>query len=123
MSKLPNILLLPSLGSNGVVSILTFAISPSTYDLLALSPIAMSCLAFSVSTYFLFVASPSSMGPLMFFYLPVIHIDIIEIECPTAIMGNIKNILYISQNFIMARFAAFERIKLHQTLKPVSTSP
>ena len=31
--------------------------------------------------------------------------------------------LYISQNFIMARFPAFERNKLHQTLKPVSTSP
>ena len=31
--------------------------------------------------------------------------------------------LYISQNFIMARFAAFEGIKLHQILKPASTSP
>ena len=30
---------------------------------------------------------------------------------------------HCSQNFIMARFAAFEGIKLHQILKPASTSP
>ena len=29
-------------------------------------------------------------------------------------------ILYISQNFIMARFAVFERIKLHQIFKAAS---
>ena len=30
---------------------------------------------------------------------------------------------YISQNFIMARFAAFERSKLHHILKTASISP
>ena len=32
-------------------------------------------------------------------------------------------VLYISQNFIIARFAAFERNKLHQILMMVSISP
>ena len=32
-------------------------------------------------------------------------------------------IFYISQNFIMARFAAFERSKLHQTFMTASISP
>ena len=32
-------------------------------------------------------------------------------------------LLYISQNFIIARFAAFERNKLHQILMMVSISP
>ena len=32
-------------------------------------------------------------------------------------------IFYISQNFIMARFAAFERSILHQILKTASISP
>ena len=41
----------------------------------------------------------------------------------TPTLKTILCILYISQNFIMARFAAFERIKLHQILKPASTSP
>lgn len=92
MSKSPVILLLPFLGSSGVVSMWTFAISPLTYDLLALSAIAMSCLAFSVSTYFLFVTSPSPVGPPRFF-LSTIHIDIFKVEClVTASMGNIKNI-------------------------------
>ena len=31
--------------------------------------------------------------------------------------------LYISQNFIMARFAVFEQIKLHQIFKAASISP
>ena len=34
-----------------------------------------------------------------------------------------ETIFYISQNFIIARFAAFEWIKLHQIFKPASTSP
>ena len=32
-------------------------------------------------------------------------------------------ILYITQNFIMARFPAFERNKVHQILKIASISP
>ena len=34
-----------------------------------------------------------------------------------------ETILYVSQNSIIARFAAFERNKLHQILKIVSISP
>ena len=35
----------------------------------------------------------------------------------------LTNVFYISQNFIMARFAAFERSKLHQTFMTASISP
>ena len=38
-------------------------------------------------------------------------------------MDSTDLVLYISQNFIMARFPAFERNKVHQILKIVSISP
>ena len=44
-------------------------------------------------------------------------LDEVKVNC------NLVFIFHITQNFIMERFAAFERSKLHQILKTASISP
>ena len=84
---------------------------------------------FPISLIFCFLASPLPYFPFpcfpfsLFPYFSTSLLPHLAAFLPPLLPTFPLTVLYITQNFIMARFPAFERNKVHQSLKIASISP